>query len=97
MVADGKQIVFERCGVAICFIWVMRSDGTKLRRLFEGESPGWSPTGREIAFWDDNPRHGITRVRLDGSHRRRLPRGPFPPIYCPCWGIDWSRAPHTRR
>jgi Tol biopolymer transport system component len=92
---DGRQIAFSRC--FDCFIFVVRSDGTKRRRLFRGDNPVWSPSGHEIAFIGaDSHRHyydPVIRARLDGSDRRVLfgQRG-----YCGCGSPDWGRAPRRR-
>jgi Tol biopolymer transport system component len=90
---DGRHIAFSsRC--PDCFIYVVRSDGTKRRRLFRGAGPVWSPSGQEIAFVDYDgaeKRRGfydpIIRARLDGSGRRVL-FGETP--YCGCRSLDWS-------
>jgi Tol biopolymer transport system component len=92
---DGRQIAFARCGLGLreeCFIYVMRSDGTKRRRLFEGWAPVWSPDGQELAFV--GPEDAIIRVRLNGSGRRVLFGGGAP---CGCGLLDWVRAPRSRR
>ena len=87
---DGRTIAFDRGS----FIYVMRSDGTRQRRLFEGWYPVWSPDGQEIAFEGSDGRRGyndaIIRAHLDGSGRRVL-FGQRP--YCGCGGFDWSRPP----
>lgn len=87
---DGRQIAFSsRC--PDCFIFVVRSDGTKRRRLFRGANPVWSPNGQEIAFVGADKRRGfydaIVRARLDGSGRRVL-FGQYP--YCGCGFLDWA-------
>jgi Tol biopolymer transport system component len=98
--ADGRRIAFDRCRTpGECFIYVMRSDGTKQRRLsLDGEYPTWSPNGQELAFEGPDARRGyqdaIIRARLDGSGRRVL-FGETP--YCGCGSIHWARAPRSRR
>jgi Tol biopolymer transport system component len=94
--SDGR-IAFDRCrrisGIGLaCFIYVMRSDGTNQRRLFEGQSPVWSPNRQQLAFIGYDARHhyvdAVMRARLDGSGRRVL-FGLRP--YCGCGALDWGR------
>src|SRR5436305_294640 len=59
--ADGRRIALDRCGIqgTACFIYVMRSDGMKQRRLsLDGEYPTWSPNGQELAFEGPDARRG---------------------------------------
>lgn len=61
-------------GESILDIFIMRSNGTGLRRLTfrGGTDPVWSPDGRKIAFLrspDDGSR-GLYTVRTDGSRLR---------------------------
>jgi Tol biopolymer transport system component len=93
---DGRQIAFSSC--RDCFIFVVRSDGTKRRRLFRGANPVWSPNGEEIAFVGADKRHGlydpIMRARLDSSGRRVL----FGHTgYCACGFLDWGGGAPPRR
>ena len=71
---DGRQIAFVRDS----FLWVMKSDGTRPRRLSDGvvDNPGarsadfaWSPDGREIAF---PMAGGLYLVNADGSGLHQL-------------------------
>ena len=88
---DGSYIAFN--GNAAIF--VVRPDGTGLRRLAAGLSPSWSPDGTEIAFAGF---HSLSNgvVRVDGGGLRRLPgcgcglRGPgfWPNV---TWSSDGSR------
>ncbi len=88
-------IAFHRGGVHGLGIYLMRADGTGVRRLTRGrhdDFPAWSPDGRRIAF----VRSAITAaketsdvfvVNVDGSGLRRLvPDAEF---------VDWS--PDGRR
>jgi Tol biopolymer transport system component len=63
---DGEWIVFDgwlqRPGV-----WIVRPDGSGLRKVIDGESPRWSPDGSLIAFWADND---WWTIRPDGTDRQ---------------------------
>jgi hypothetical protein len=75
---DSKSLVFgctERGA-----IWIVRVDGTRLKRLISGSSPDWATNGRWIAFVD--PGSGsIYKIRTDRSKLVRLTRNPA--------GDDW--------
>ncbi|MDP2497601.1 MAG: S9 family peptidase [Candidatus Palauibacterales bacterium] len=53
---DGSRIVYSRSRVDAredswtSELWIMRSDGSRKRRLVEGSSPRWSPSGDRIAY-----------------------------------------------
>lgn len=69
---DGTRIAFSR-GFLRGGLYVMRSDGTAVRRIarqdYGAGNPTWSPDGRRIAY-DGND--GLYRVNTDGTARRRL-------------------------
>lgn len=54
---DAKDRLAKARGYVIGHLWVMNSDGSRLRRLTHGEvddhGPAWSPNGRLIAFSND--------------------------------------------
>jgi Tol biopolymer transport system component len=96
---DGRLIAFDRCREdpnLECFVYVMRSDGTKRRRLFRGQEPAWSPNGQEVAFVGEAGRRNdaVIRARLDGSGRHVL-FGQKPA--CGCGGLDWGPRAHRGR
>ena len=56
---DGKRIVYMRSWVNRLTdrwkseLWIVRSDGTKNRRLTKGSGARWSPDGTRIAYLHD--------------------------------------------
>ncbi len=53
---DGSRILYTRSWVdkiadrRASEVWIMNADGSRKRRLVEGSSPRWSPSGDRIAF-----------------------------------------------
>ena len=84
-----RVIAFER-GQDTTYIYIARTDGTGQRRVTEGSSAIWAPSGDEIAFIGANSRRhyydAVVRMRLDGSGRRVLYRGYS---WCGCITLDW--------
>lgn len=84
---DGQLIAFasSRKGGGI---YVLRPDGTALRRLFRGVASNvdWSPDGRRIAFEGD---HGIYVIRRAGGHPTRVLRGER--FLLPAWAPDGGK------
>ncbi len=70
---DGRRIVFD----ANEEIYVVKADGTGLRRLTRNRvadvSPTWTPDGSQILFLR---REGLYLMKPDGTRRRRLRRTP---------------------
>jgi len=64
------KLVFQVCNG--CDIYVIKADGSGLRRLTDGMDPAWSPDGKKVAFarWRD-PR-GIYVIDEDGSNETLL-------------------------
>lgn len=80
---DGEQIAFssDRDGYRASEIYVMKADGSEVRRLTKSPgwdgSPAWSPDGQWIYFYsqrDTGP--GIYRMKPDGSEQKRVISGP---------------------
>jgi Tol biopolymer transport system component len=78
---DGEYIAFQsaRCDTNEHFdIYVMRSDGTDVRRLTTDPAydrrPSWSPDGKKILFESnrDSEEYHIYVMNADGSKKRRV-------------------------
>ena len=69
----GSSIAFDSDAGGSFDIWVMRRDGTDVRRLTTDPArdvaPAWSPDGRRIAFMSsrDNPEFDLYEMNADGS------------------------------
>ena len=50
----------------------MNADGSRKRRLGAGETPSWSPDGKQIAYWGPSFSEGLSVMNADGSHRRTV-------------------------
>jgi TolB protein len=74
---DGRRIALFKCrGGQRCDIYVMKADGSGLRRLTRNRGSGfplWSPNGKKIAFLRGYP-HGVWVMNADGSGQRRVAR-----------------------
>jgi TolB protein len=72
-------------------IWVVKADGTGLRKLTTGIDPAISPDGQRVAFtrWDDSQvgaKGSVWAINIDGSKETRLHDASQPKA--PTWGPD---------
>jgi TolB protein len=74
--ADGAWIVFDRYDGRRKGLYVMKADGSHLRRIVHAPGsewgPSWSPDGRWITYARDGGGSPIMAVRRDGSHVHRV-------------------------
>ncbi len=78
-VASGEMVSTPEC-------WVVRVDGTGLRKFAEGSVPRWSPDGKRLLFMREGQREpdkdlGIFMIDRGGTGERRIGPGRWP---------DWS-------
>jgi len=89
--AGAGQIVFQTATGGD--IYLIRADGSGLRRLTDGMDPALSPDGTRVAFARWGSPHGIFVLDLRSGEERRVasanqPRGPS-------WHTDGSRLAFT--
>jgi Tol biopolymer transport system component len=96
---DGRQIAFARivkdADIPTVALYVMRSDGSQLRRLVPPtlglEHPDWSPDGRWISFdiAPEVPKAAVRVVHPDGSGLHTLrPSDKRFELFKPAWAPD---------
>jgi len=68
---DGSEIAFQAAFQARLWIYTVRADGTRKRRLTTGHNPTWSPDGRRLAFIDN---YELITIDRNGKGKRRLSR-----------------------
>jgi TolB protein len=85
---DGKWIAFERTPWSDLqhHLYLVRADGSQLRRLAGGTYPAWSPNGKLTAF-TRRTGSGVWVVPVTGGQPRRISRAGR----CPTWspGGKW--------
>lgn len=83
--APAPEIGFSRAGS----VYLIRTDGTGVRRLTTGSSADWSPNGRRIAL---TRRDVLYVADVRGRNAQRLGSG-----FAPRWSPDGSRIASTTR
>ncbi len=92
---DGRRLAFTSDRTGRPQIYIMRADGSNVRRLtFEGRynaAPAWSPRGDWIAYVCRKPGYGLKLCRIspDGKRQFQITSGPMSEIDdSPSWGPD---------
>jgi TolB protein len=97
---DGSRIAFMSDRTGRSGIYVMRSDGTKTRRLTISDDgdvrPSWSPDGRKIVF-ARSQRGRLYVIDADGRHLRALTQNVGVADSDPAWSPDGTRIAFVRR
>ena len=68
---DGSKIAFQATWDARSWIYTVRADGTRKRRLAPGNDPAWSANGQQLALINNCT---LFTVNSNGRHIRRLSR-----------------------
>jgi Tol biopolymer transport system component/DNA-binding winged helix-turn-helix (wHTH) protein len=97
---DGKTLAFEYADRGQIGIWVVKTDGSGLRRLVDMPStltgsPRWSPDGTKIAF--DSRVGGRSKIHVasaDGSSPHAITTGNADDIL-PSWSLDGQHVYFT--
>jgi Tol biopolymer transport system component len=96
---NGRLIAFSRCNAsgAGCAIWLVRPNGTHLRRLTNGtmneQAPSWSPNGRRLVFEADG---GLWTIRRRAFGHRPRPRRLLDSGRGPSWSPDGTQIAFGR-
>jgi Tol biopolymer transport system component len=85
---DGRLIALSQCATA-CSLWVVRPDGTGLRRLtndtLNASAPSWSPDGHKLVFQANG---GLWIMRWPSPRYRWHPRPLVESGDGPSWSPD---------
>lgn len=83
----GDAIVFHSTYGGEWGVWVVRTDGTQLRRLAAGREAAWSPDGLRVAFESGEGRLATVNA-ADGSDFRLVTADTGEFVYAPSWSPD---------
>ena len=100
---DGEHLAFCRPVKSHNSIWIIRADGTGVKKLWEEDRascPTWLPDGKSVAFSlckirGDRPgcqQSGIYRQNLDGTKPEEI----VPDEHVQFWDLDTSFSPEQR-
>jgi serine/threonine protein kinase/Tol biopolymer transport system component len=92
---DGRWIAYDTSAPQED-LFVMRADGTGLRRLTNDTAkdrvPHWSPDGSHLLFFSNRGgKYEAWAVRPDGSDLRQVTRAAGEPVFNPIWSPDGRR------
>jgi WD40 repeat protein/acetyl esterase/lipase len=90
---DGLHIAFQSEYGGERAVWVMRADGSDLRRIAAGAEAGWSPDGSRLAFEAGDGR--LASIRLDGSDFALLTRDTTEFVYAVSWSPDGTHIAYS--
>jgi TolB protein len=69
---DGEWLAFSSVREKDVGVYVVRADGSGLRRVTDGMDPSWSSDGRQLAFVGSFSLRGLWTIHVDGSNRREV-------------------------
>jgi TolB protein len=90
---DGAHIAFQSDYGGERAIWVMRSDGSGLRRIAAGAEASWSPDGTRLAFESGEGR--LATIRRDGSGFVLLTKDTTEFVYAVSWSPDGAHIAYS--
>ncbi len=98
---DGEWIAFEGVRGQQEDVYVVRADGSGLRRLTDDihkdRGTRWSPNGERIAFFSNRSgSYEIWTIKPDGSELRQITDVPDAEILNPVWSPDGSLLHYNR-
>lgn len=89
----GDQVVFHSNYGGEWAVWVMRTDGSRLRRVAPGREATWSPDGSRIAFESGEGR--LATINSDGSGFTVLISDTAEFVHSTSWSPDGSRIAYS--
>jgi eukaryotic-like serine/threonine-protein kinase len=97
---DGRWIAFQSQTGMEEDLYVMRSDGTGLRRLtndtYRDRGPEWAPDGQRLAFYSDRSgRYQIWTIRPDGSELTQVSSEADKGLWIGGWSPDGRRIAYV--